>query len=100
MSYAAIGITDEDLTFQATTTSGGTGSGNPLNSLFDLMESLKLKAEVALTDPRIQQFMQEAGIKAEQAKAEVVRRKAQKKNLILWGGAAAVVAFLVLRKKR
>lgn len=125
--YIAVGITDEDLNakgscfskdgFPVPCPSGGGGacfssdgfpipcptsgsSGNPLNSLFDFMESLKLKAEIALTDPRVKQFMQEAGIKAEQVRAEDVRRKRNNKNLLLWGGGAAVVAFLILRKKR
>lgn len=102
--YVSVGVTDEQLTFSAANKSGtSTGTGIPFNSLFDFIDSLKLKAEIALTDPRIKQFMQEAGIKAEQAQAEAARRKKQKKqknNLLLWGGAAAVVGFLVLRKKR
>jgi hypothetical protein len=69
-----------------------------MSGLFDLIGTLKLDAEIALTDPRVQQFMRDAGIKVEQVKAEEKKRK-QKSNLLLWGGAAVVVAFLAFRKR-
>ena len=98
-NYIAIGVTDEDLIFKAGSEPSGTSPVSLANKLFDLIDSTKLDLELALTDPRVQSFMRQAGIKAEEVRVEKKKRE-EKKNLLLWGGAAAVIALLALRKKR
>jgi len=96
--YISTGATDEDLIFRAQTTDTANGTGLPMNALFDFINKTGLDIENALTSPEVQSFMQKAGIKVEEVKAEEKRRE-QKSNLLLWGAAAAVVGFLLLRKK-
>lgn len=95
--YVPVGISDEDLAFQAES-GGGITPFNPMTGLFDLIAQTGLDIDNALNAPEVRAFMQKTGIKVEQVKVEEKRRK-QKGNLLLWGGAAAFVAFLVLRKK-
>ena len=97
-----MGVTDESLLYKSTsskpsTTTVNVGDG-PITKLLDLLDTLGLKIDNALTSPAVRLFMQQAGIKMEELRAADEKRK-QKKNLVLWGGAAVlVVTFLALRK--
>jgi hypothetical protein len=76
---------------------------NPFFALFDFIDKTKLDIELALTNPKVQAFMREAGIKAEEAKialANEKRRRQEKSSMLKWGVAAAVLGFLILRKKK
>jgi hypothetical protein len=84
---------------------GASASGvlDPASALFDFIDKTKLDIELALTNPKVQAFMREAGIKAEEAKIALInekRRREEKSNMLKWGAAAAVVGYLALRKKR
>lgn len=100
--YFAVGISAPSFTGSGTgpgqTEVPVASTGTPIASLFSFMSKLGLDVNNALTHPAIRAFMLQAGIKAEEVRAEQVRRE-QKTNLLLWGGVAAGILFLALRKK-
>lgn len=71
---------------------------NPAQRVLDFISSLGIKFEEAMLDPRVVALIKAMGVKTEELKAEQAKRK-QKKNLMLWGGAALLVGYLVLRKR-
>jgi hypothetical protein len=98
--YVSVGVTDETLAFKAGEPgSSGADPVSLMNSLFDFISKTGLDLQNALESPKVREFMQQAGIKAQEVQVEAKRRE-QKSNLLLWGGIAAGVAFLALRKKR
>ena len=77
---------------------------NPIDALWDWANGLGLRMENAITDPKVQQWLTDAGIKIENAKIEIEQRKQKREantSALKWGAAATVVAALfILRKKK
>jgi hypothetical protein len=76
-----------------------------LTKLYQYIEELGLKLEVAMMDPRVLKFMDDARINVEEAKIAVINednRRKEKGDMIKWGVVAALIGggFLVLRKKK
>ena len=102
-NYIATGVTDTDLIYRDPTASTTEPGFNPFFALFDFVDKAKLDIELALTNPRVQAFIRETGMKAEEAKIALInekKRREEKSSMLKWGAAAAVVGFLVLRKKK
>lgn len=100
MSYVQAGlVTDEELNIKADAAMPPPPSDVDLTAVFDFMARLGLEAKNALEHPEVRAFMRKTQVKAEEVKAEI-RRREQKKSLLVWGLAAAGIGFLVIRRKR
>jgi hypothetical protein len=105
MAYHAVGITDIYLNYKADEMIAAAKKSegfDPFSALFSFIDRAGLEIELALTNPKVQAFMREAGIKAEEAKVEAARRekaKKEKSSMLKWGAGVVVIGFLILRKK-